>query len=287
MAYASKITRENPGYFIILVDQSASMEDPQGGGGPKSKAANAADAINRLLNNLVIRCSRGNAVSDYFAVSIVAYGDNRVWAPWQGYLADLEGNEIISASQLIESPARVESRLERFDDGSGGYQEREIKVPVYIDPVSYGNTPMCRALHNAYNLSKWWIGEHPKGFPPIVLNISDGEATDGDPVKYAEELTSLSSSDGCVLVFNLHLSAENSPAQLYPEVDTALADDFAKRLFSMSSILPEPMREAAAGLGIPVVARSRGFVFNADPVHLMQFLEIGTTPNRYPTAPDR
>lgn len=286
MAYTSKLTRENPGYFIILVDQSASMEDPQGGAGPKSKADNAADAINRLLNNLVIRCSRGNAVSDYFSVSVVAYGDNKVWAPWQGDLADLEGNEIISASQLNAHP-RVESRLERFDDGSGGYQEREIKVPVYIDPVSYGNTPMCRALQNAYNLSKWWIGEHPKGFPPIVLNISDGEATDGDPVKYAKELISLASSDGGVLLFNLHLSAEKSPAQLYPEADTALADDFAKRLFSMSSILPKPMRDAAAGLGIPVLAHSRGFVFNADLVHLMQFLEIGTTPNRYPTAPDR
>ena len=284
MAYSAKITRKDPGYFVFLIDQSGSMADGQGGGSADSKIITATDATNRLLNNLVIRSSRGDAVYDYFSVSIVAYGNDQAWAPWQGGLA---GKNVVTSSELEANPARVESRLETFSDGAGGHRELSINVPVYIDPASGGSTPMCRALQNAYRLCEWWVGKHPTGFPPIVLNVTDGEATDGDPVTDARRLTSLSTADGNVLLFNLHLSSDIARAQAYPNNDGMLADAFAKRLFSMSSVLPEPMRQAAGGLGLTLEPGSRGFVFNADPVQLMHFLEIGTTPNLYATPPDR
>lgn len=284
MAYDAKITRTNPGYFVFLVDQSGSMQDPQNGDSTTCKAVNVADAINRLLNNLVIRSSRGNAIRDYFSVSIIAYGNDRVWTPWQGGLAN---SIMVTTSQLDANPARVEARVERVPDGAGGYRDLSINVPVYIDPVAGGNTPMCKALANAYNQCEWWVGKHPDGFPPIVLNLTDGEATDGDPVIGARRLTSLKTSNGNVLLFNLHVSSGTGAAQLYPQTEATLADDFAKRLFTMSSVLPQPMLDAAAGLGLGLAPGSRGFVYNADPVQVVQFLEIGTTPNVYATSPDR
>ncbi len=47
----------------------------------------------------------------------------------------------------------------------------------------------------------------------------------------------------------------------------------------MSSLLPDPLREAAAREGFDVSANSRGFAFNADLVELIRFLDIGTRPS--------
>ncbi len=121
-----------------------------------------------------------------------------------------------------------------------------------------------------------WVADHPASFPPIVINITDGDATDGNPVAPAEGLRKLATDDGQTLLFNLHLSDNPGPPVTYPESEETLADDFARRLFRMSSVLPGYMRDAARGEGYPVGAQSRGFVFNADIVEVIKFLDIGT-----------
>jgi Mg-chelatase subunit ChlD len=50
-----------------------------------------------------------------------------------------------------------------------------------MEPVARNGTPMCRALSYAGQLVSRWLAEHPGCFPPIVLNLTDGEANDGDP----------------------------------------------------------------------------------------------------------
>jgi hypothetical protein len=281
MAYDAPITRQNPAYFIFLVDQSGSMEDPQGGNEAVSKAASVADAINRLLNTLVIQCSKGDGVRDYFGVSVVGYGNDEVRSPLLGALA---GQSVVSPSQLDANPARIESRTKKIPDGAGGLVDVRVNVPVYFDPVAGGSTPMCKALHMTYQLCEWWVGRYPDAFPPIVLNMTDGEATDGDPAIGARRLTSLATTNGNALLFNIHVSSLAGRAQLYPASDAALSDDFARRLFSMSSLLPEKMLQDARQLDIPVQPGARGFVFNADMVSLVQFLEIGTKPSNFATA---
>jgi hypothetical protein len=47
-------------------------------------------------------------------------------------------------------------------------------------------------------------------------------------------------------------------------------------LFEWSSLLPEKMRDVATSEGINVSESSRGFVFNADMVSIIQFLDVGT-----------
>ena len=44
----------------------------------------------------------------------------------------------------------------------------------------------------------------------------------------------------------------------------------------MSSPLPPRLRDAAAAEGYPVCDTTRGFVFNADLVAVVRFLDIGT-----------
>jgi hypothetical protein len=44
----------------------------------------------------------------------------------------------------------------------------------------------------------------------------------------------------------------------------------------MSSVLPPKLREAAKAEGFNINDNSRGFVFNADLVSVIRFLDIGT-----------
>ena len=55
-----------------------------------------------------------------------------------------------------------------------------------------------------------------------------------------------------------------------------LADDYARMLFRMSSPLPPEMVEQAETIGIPISPGAKGFVFNADMVSMVNFLDIGT-----------
>ncbi|HKJ96826.1 MAG TPA: VWA domain-containing protein, partial [Thermoplasmataceae archaeon] len=76
MTYSSEISRKNPGLFIFLIDQSRSMSHKIGGS-DRSKAIEAADAINRQLNELINRCTKSEGIRDYFEIGIIGYGGAR------------------------------------------------------------------------------------------------------------------------------------------------------------------------------------------------------------------
>lgn len=276
MAYSAEISRTNPSCLLFLIDQSGSMEDPFGAGESKrSKADGVADAINRLLQNLVIKCAKSEGVRDYYDVGVIGYGKNV--APAFG--GSLSGRELVPISEIADSPERVEERTRKVDDGAGGLVDQTVKFPVWFDAVSRGGTPMCEALSCAERTLAGWIGEHATSFPPIVINITDGESTDGDPTEAANRVKGLSTGDGNVLLFNLHLSSQRATPVEFPDDVSQLPDKYAQLLFDMSSPLPSYMRSAAAADGYAVTDGSRGFVFNADIVSVIRFLDIGTRPS--------
>ena len=86
----------------------------------------------------------------------------------------------------------------------------------------------------------------------------------------------LTSEDGNVLLFNAHVSSAPARPIEYPDGPQGLPDDYSKLLFRMSSILPEKLLAAARNEGIMVTPKSRGFVFNADLVAVIRFMDIGT-----------
>ena len=275
MAYSAEISRKNPGCFIFLLDQSASMEDPFGGeGSGRKKADELATVINKLLHSLAIRCAKGSSIYDYFHVGVLGYGQDTVVGPaFDGALA---GRDLVPISELADNPLRIEDRVKKSDEG--GSAEQTVKFPVWFDPKYAGGTPMAGALRSAAEIVQRWVAERPKGFAPIVINITDGESTDSDPLPEAQALQSLGTDDGASLLFNIHLSsAAPNPIEL-PSKSSALPDKFARQLFEMSSPLTPFMISRAAELGMPAEDGSRGFVFNAQPVQVMQFLDIGTRP---------
>lgn len=275
MPYTAEISRANPGCFLFLIDQSGSMSDPFGGAVGKKKAEGVADAINRLLQNLVIKCTKSEGVRDYFDVGVIGYG-SKVGPAFSG---SLSARTLVRISEIASSPARIEERTRKVEDGAGGLVEQKVKFPVWFDPIASGGTPMCQAFKLAHQLLQEWVSQHPNSYPPIVINITDGEATDGDPLPYARAISELSTSDGNVVVFNCHISSHSASPIIFPDSEAGLPDEYAKLLFQMSSILPESIRKTAEAEGYIVNERSRGFAFNADLVELIRFLDIGTRPS--------
>ncbi|HZQ26131.1 MAG TPA: vWA domain-containing protein [Acidimicrobiales bacterium] len=270
MPYTAEISRANPTCFLFLIDQSESMRERIGGGDvPMAKADAVADAVNRLLSELTIKCAKEDGVRDYFHVGVIGYGA-KVGPAFGGALA---GQALVPLSKVAAQPARLE---ERQRPGTPGGATQTVKFPTWFRPVAYGDTPMCGALTVAHDVLGKWLAEHPGSFPPIVLNITDGESTDGNPSGPAEGVRELMSADGNALLFNLHVSSDQSDPIVFPNGDRRLPDDYARLLFGMSSALPPAMRAAANEQGLTLAEDGRGFVFNADISAIVQFLHVGT-----------
>jgi hypothetical protein len=270
--YSAEVSRANPTSFIFLIDQSASMEDRIGGGAGQRKCDVVADALNRLLSELAIKCAKEEGIRDYFHIAVIGYGAT-IGSALPGQLAS---QELVPLSEVAAAPARLETRTKKVPDGAGGLVDQDVRFPVWVDPVASNGTPMSAALTQAHSIVSHWLTDHPECFPPIVLNLTDGESTDGDPSLAAESIRQLESTDGGVLLFNLHVSGDTATPNTFPDSDLALPNAYAKALFNMSSVLPPGMRSYVEQQGITAGEGTRGFVFNADVTSVVQFLDIGT-----------
>ena len=272
--YTAEINRRRPACLFLLVDQSFSMSERWGAEGP-SKAEALVASVNRLLGNAVIQCSKGdNRVLDYFEVGVLGYGAEVQFA-LHGTDAD---RPLLPISVVADNPRRVDEVMRKESDGAGGIIHVPMSSPVWVDPVANGTTPMVEALSVAEQVLSAWCAQHPTSFPPIVINLTDGMSTDGDPRAAAKEIRSVATNDGPALVFNVHLSSASFGEVLLPSSAETLPDDHAALLFAMSSELPVQMAEAATSLGYQVRPGARGFLYNAQAASVVEFLDIGTRP---------
>jgi hypothetical protein len=263
MAYDTRITRAEPACLIILVDQSASMTDAWGTG-KGSKAAGVAEAVNMALRTLALMCKRGAEFWPYFDVSVIGYGDNKVASAFGGALA---GKSLVSITEIAPKPMRVEDRT------SG---ETKTKMPIWVEPTARGNTPMVEAMTQAKQQLEGWIAKHRNSFPPIVLNITDGEASSGDPVQAAREIAALQTDFGNVLMMNCHISGQAGQPVIYPNDIESMPDKFAQQLYAMSSQFPTEILEAARQKNVDGVPANgaRGFAFNVGLEDMMRFVSV-------------
>lgn len=272
MPYTAEISRTNPSCFLFLLDQSSSMAGPFGGQPDQKKAEGVAEAINRLLQNLILKCAKSEGIRDYFHIGVIGYG-SKVGIALGGKLAS---EPLVPVSTLANNPLRVEKRTRTVDDGAGGVVQQTFKFPVWLEPATNGKTRMCEALQLAAKVLDIYIAQFPDCYPPMVVNISDGMATDGNPSEAAGGLRCLSTSDGNVLLFNVHLSSSKAGPVEFPAREDELIDPFARLLFRMSSPLPPKLLAAAKADGLAGDGTPRGFAFNANLVSVVRFLDIGT-----------
>lgn len=263
-----------PGYIIFLVDQSGSMSEPYAEG--KSKAEFTALVINRTINELINTNMDGDKVKDRVFISIIGYGGKG------GNSVDDVRSDYLST--FADNPIRIDKLRKKVSDGAGGLIEIEEEMPVFIEPLSNGYTPMGDALGFAGQLIEGWLNKKPENPAPVIINVSDGLPYDGnDEVKEAKkalnatrEIIGIQTADGNPLIFNAHIG-NGLPEASFEQEETELNDPQAKYLFSISSKIPEAYKAAAKKHGLDVKDNSRGFVSNAKPETLIKFINFGSS----------
>ena len=259
--YKAAISRMDPTLILFLLDRSGSMDSSYSSG--QSKAAYLAATVDRTLYELAVSCTRQEGVRDYFHIACLGYGDGEVECALPPAFS---GEDWVPISRIARSPSHL------VDVPGGG------KEPRWIDPVSNGDTPMCAAFDRACRLAAKWCDAHPRSYPPTVINISDGEPTDGDPRNAASILGNIHTDDGEVLVFNLHVSSSRGGEVTFPS-DPSCLDEYGRRLFEMSSRFPPHLLARAKESGFKVGPDSRFFAYGAGAELATRFLELGTRPS--------
>ncbi|MEO7717707.1 MAG: NERD domain-containing protein [Capsulimonas sp.] len=271
--YQATITRSSPTALLFLIDQSKSMGNTWQQ--QMTKAEAVADAVNRTISELVQKCSKADGVRHYFDVGVVGYGGTTC-SDLLSYMSS-RSSLLKPISDFEDEFIKIEERQMKIPNGVGGIIERTVPFPVWIDARASGKTPMCAALEYIAAEAAAWAGLHSQCFPPSIIHITDGAASDGDPEQIANVIRRISTADGECLLFNIHL-ASNAEGKVELPVSEAQAPatDLGRRLFRMSSMLPSTFLSRAADLGYRAGAGSRGYMYNADFTSLVHFLSIGT-----------
>ena len=258
--YRVAISRADPALIVFLLDRSGSMDEHYAEG--MSRARYLARTVDNALLEMAVRCHKAEGTRDYFHVACLGYGDEKVG---NAFSSPLASGDYATISAIASSPLRL------VDDPVGG------KIPQWIEPIAGGSTPMCAAFERACSFVAQWCDAHPRSYPPTVINVSDGESTDGDPRRPAEILRRLHTNDGECLVFNLHVGEGGTGEIVFPESSTGL-NEHARRLYDMSSPFPPHLRDQAQAAGFRVGGGSRFFAWGAGAALATRFFELGTRP---------
>ena len=272
MPYSAEISRANPACILFLLDQSGSMNEPFAlpGDPPIPKAKGVADAINRLIAELILTCMEGELVLDRIHLGVVTYGGDQASLP-QGFPM------LRALSEVAANPLRIETRTMEVYDGAGGTVRKETRFPLWFEPQASGATPMCHALAMARSLIEPWSASHPDSFPPVIFNITDGASTDGDPLPGMKSLQACGTQDGQALSINILLADGRGGATIFPTSAGNFPEGPLRSLVEGASVLPEVMRRRAASRHeIDIPEGARGVVLNAHLVDVVKLLDIGS-----------
>lgn len=283
-AYTAQITRNTPTAFIFLIDQSVSMQKTTTLYGEDMPMAEAvARIVNHQLNELVLRCVKGSETRDYYDIAIIGYGEN-AYSGWKG---ELEGRDFVKPSELKEHPykkitTKKETRTRK------GVKVVEVEEVQWIEAeATQGWTRVHHAFEKAKGLLDEWMEKHHEKdcYPPTIINITDGEfngATKEYVLQQANELKSMFTNDGNVILFNIHISANKAVCVTCPaSKDEVSFSSLATTMYEMSSLLPMRYSDRIADLrgdGTPN-NRYTAMSINADMSTLIQLMDIGTPTN--------
>lgn len=299
MSYTRNWESPRPGCLILLLDQSGSMDDKFGGtklGANLKKSDVVAMVLNNLLAEFVRANMSGGTIKPRADVAVLGYSGSDVKSALP---VPLDSQTFVSLKDLIDNPLRIDARIKKELDDTGAILEIPVQVPIWVEPLASGGTPMRAAFQKAQAIAGQWASSHPDNYPPVIINITDGMATDvdlsdaqratADLTEAAQQLQQVQTSDGEALLFNCHITEKNEDEVAFVSSEADVPNDFfARLLFSISSEIPDSARqniEQAAKQALPVGAR--GFIFNGDAASIRQmftFATVGAQLNINPQA---
>ena len=282
--YTAQITRNTPTAFVFLIDHSVSMQQKTTLYGEEMTMAEAAARIvNNQINELVLRCVKMGETRHYYDIAVVGYGE-KAYSGWQG---ELEGRKFVSPEELKNHPyTKIVTRKEVRT--RNGLQVKEVEQVQWVSAHHHGNwTHYHKAFEYARDLLDDWMKEHHEKdcYPPTVIHITDGEfnhATKEEVMQKANELKSMFTNDGNVILFNIHFTANKSASSVACPIDKSELDGngYGQILFELSSLLPERYnQDIARCLNDDRPGRHVAMGVNADATTLIKLMDIGTPTN--------
>lgn len=225
MPYQTKATSATPALVIYLLDCSGSMQDPLDGV-PKIDHVN--NALAGVLERMTQRSTKGEVISARYRLAFIAYNDQPI---------DLLGG----IKTIDEVMAKGRPRL-----------------------TPGGRTDSAAAFAYARDLLRKelpGIAGHPA---PMICHLTDGQFTGSDPLPVAQEIMQMANADGSILVENIYVERNLT---LQPILDTEkwpgvsdeseISDVYARKLFAISSPLPDGYAATIADDGYALRAGSR------------------------------
>jgi uncharacterized protein YegL len=277
MSYQKQVGTPHPGLFIILIDQSGSMSAAFENG--KSRAEVAALAVNRCIQSILQRCKVMEQTKDRCFVVVIGYGAPTVNPKAAGQSAYLLVGGKISEVEKQMIRTDVKKIKSKVSDGAGGLMDGEkvINLDIWVEPCVEGNTPMGEAFMKAEEFASKWVLEHPDNFPPVVINVTDGEPNDpGAAEKAARALMNVATSDGNLLLFTAHIS-DGQGKMVLPGSESAIPSPLGKLMFRLSSEIPASMIDLAKKAGFEDARTgSRGLIINGEAGDMIQLIDFGS-----------
>lgn len=277
--YTQDITRQHRAAIVIAIDQSCSM----GGrmmlnGWDLSKAEVVSMVTGRLIDELIMRSYRDGEYRHYYDIALVGYSGEEVYS--------LLGDEVNfhPITILAGRDIRRISYTLNYNTMLRGVQSFEEQVSLWVEPRSQGSTPMYKMIGMVTELVNEWCNksENRDSFPPIVINITDGEASDADYEMLriaSQKLKSTGTTNGNTLFANIHISSDASHTPiLFPNIrEVPLEIRNAHLMMDMSSIIPEPfhpyIHECRSSFAQPPYI---AMGYNTSMSELVAMLNIGT-----------
>ncbi|MDR2912005.1 MAG: VWA domain-containing protein [Alistipes sp.] len=238
--YSAPITRLHPTAFILLVDRSGSMAERIVFGGVEMAKSRAVTLVaGSFIDELLYRARREDGTRDYYDIAVLGYSGEGVRS-----LVSAEGEFVRPSRLAAAGPLRSENVVRERLLPSGRSVVAVTRQSVWFDELASGVTPMCGALGEALALAGRWCRRNSTSYPPTVINITDGEPSDGDDDRVrdlARRIRATSTADGETILMNIHLaraSGVEAPV-LFPASLSELPDHrYARLLWDASSEMP-------------------------------------------------
>jgi uncharacterized protein YegL len=223
MPYNVVATGKTPALIIYLLDVSGSMQEQLDG---SSKIDHVNQAIEKVLVRMVQRSSKGEIISPRYRLAMVAYSDTPVDI--------LGGIKTIGEVAQLGKPTLSASAT---TDTAGAFAFARDLLKRELASLS-GPPP------------------HPA---PMICHLTDGAFTGADPEPIAQEIMQMATDDGHVLIENIYVGA-NLTTQPITDVEnwpglsdvSEINDQYAKKLFNMSSPLPEAYANVINEMGYEI-----------------------------------
>lgn len=262
--YSQEITRQHRTAFILALDRSGSMQESVRFGKKVMSKAEAVSIIaNALITELIDRCRRTDSLRNYYDVAVVGYSNDNI-----EMLLGRDGMLSIDDLSRISPRRRTLSNEEQLSEQNSAIFQHSLDE--WFTPHAEGNTPMYEAMLRVRDLAKEWCekSENRQSFPPVVINITDGEASDCDDNELrdiCEQIKRIATDDGNVLLINIHISTDSTlPAIIFPMAEC-------------SSIMPSAFDGAICEMkGRGATPPFFGMGYNASIIELLSMVNIGS-----------